>query len=35
VQRGSEVVVDFVFDRARYRVRIDPRTDQVTKVETH
>ncbi|MBM4433794.1 MAG: hypothetical protein FJ028_01560 [Chloroflexi bacterium] len=35
VQRGGDVVVDFVLDRARYRVRIDPRTDPVTKVEPY
>jgi hypothetical protein len=35
VQRGSDVVVDFTFDRARYRVHIDPRTDQVTRVEPY
>jgi hypothetical protein len=33
VQRGDPVIVDFVFDNARYVVFIDPRNDQVTGVE--
>jgi hypothetical protein len=33
VQRGDPVIVEFVFDRERYRVHIDSRTDAVTRVE--
>jgi hypothetical protein len=33
VQRGNPVIVEFVFDRERYRVHIDPRSDTVTRVE--
>ena len=35
VQRGNPVIVDFVFEGGRYRVSIDPRTDQVTRVEPY
>lgn len=35
VERGDPVIVDFTFDGARYRVAIDPRRDEVTKVERY